>query len=81
MRVLLPLVLAAVLLTACGVGPDKSREDAVDTTNVDKSPAHVVAFNNHYPNVSTKCDGAGHRVYVTTAGYGYIVVIDDESCR
>lgn len=74
------LISAALAFTACGVGPDKSREDAHDTVNVDKDAPHSIAFNNHYPNVETKCDGAGHRVYVTTSGYGYIVVIPDVSC-
>lgn len=80
----LALLLSCAGLAACGVGPDKSREDAVDTTDVDKAPAHVVAFNNHYPNVATKCDGYGHRVYVVSRIDGTVpalpVVIDDPSC-
>jgi hypothetical protein len=72
------LVVVAITISACGVGPDKSREDAHDTTNVDKSAPHAVAFNNHYPNVETKCDDYGHRVYVTTAKQ--MVVIPDPSC-
>lgn len=63
--------------TGCGVGPDKSREDAVDTTNVNKSPAHVTAFNNHYSNVADKCDGHGHRIYVTTSKV-FLIIADPE---
>jgi hypothetical protein len=66
------------MLGACGVGPDKSREDAHDTKNVDKSSPRAVAFNNHYSNVETKCDGFGHRIFVTTAKQ--IVVLPDPTC-
>lgn len=77
---LIPLALTASLYAAaCGVGPDKSREDARDTTDVDKSAAHIVAFNNHYANVATKCDGHGHRLYITTSS-GRVTVIPDPSC-
>lgn len=69
---------AAAMTTGCGVGPDKSREDATDTRDVDKSAAHVIAFNNHYPNVSTKCDGHGHRVFVSTGGV--VIVMPDPGC-
>lgn len=68
----------AVPTAACGVGPDKSREDAHDTTDVDKTPPRSLAFNNHYSNVETKCDGFGHRVFVTTSKS--VLVVADPSC-
>lgn len=75
-------VVAAALalsgLTACGVGPDKSREDAHDTKNVDKSAPHSIAFNNRFPNIEDKCDGSGHRVFVSTGGA--VIVLPDPTC-
>lgn len=68
----------AASAAGCGVGPDKSREDAHDTQNVDKSAPHATAFNNHYPNVQDKCDGHGHRIFVTTSKA--TIIIADPSC-
>ena len=82
-RILAGLPIVAVVIAGCGAGPDKSREDAIDTTNVDKTAPHVIAFNNHYPNVETKCDGFGHRVYVIThdsSTGNNLLVIDDATC-
>lgn len=72
------LIVAGLAMSACGTGPDKSREDAGDTVNVDKSTPHSTAFNNHFPNVEDKCDGHGHRVYVTTAKT--FAIVPDPSC-
>jgi hypothetical protein len=70
----------ALVVAGCGVGPDKSREDAQDTQNVDKTAPHVTAFNNHFPSVEDKCDGNGHRVFVAThdssTGRNFIVIAD-----
>jgi hypothetical protein len=73
------LVVTALSASACGFGPDSSREDAQDTRQVDKSPAEVIAYNNNYPNVEQKCDGHGHRVHVTTSKS--VVIVPDPSCR
>lgn len=90
---LLALLLAAFGLAACG--SDESREDADDVLDgsVDKSEPGVIAFNNNYPNIETKCDqfvvgpqetatsgksGAGHRIFVTTDKQ--IIVIPDPTC-
>jgi hypothetical protein len=79
------LIIAAMLvLTACG--SDESREDANDVHNgqVDKSAPMVISFNNHYPNVETKCDGFGHRIYVIThdsAKGDNLYVISDPTCQ
>ena len=90
---LVALVFAVAALTACG--SDESREDADDVGNgrVDKSAPHVVAFNNHYPNVEHKClvegalegqggddglGGTGLRVIVTTSKA--VLVVADPHC-
>lgn len=97
MRVLIALAIAALLVVGCGVGPDKSREDAGDVTRVcvegaqreadascaDKTAPSVIAFNNHYPNVETKCDGYGHRLFVTTHDSAVgrnVLVLPDPTC-
>jgi hypothetical protein len=63
-----PIVYALVLvciawtvtLAGCGEGDDASREDAHDVRGdlIDKSRPHIIAMNNKFPNVSTKCLGA-----------------------
>lgn len=85
------LILAAGVsaLTLAACGPDRSREDAHDVNRtcnpssllghcVDKDPPRSIAFNNNYSNVETKCDGYGHRIYVTTAKR--IIVLPDPTC-
>lgn len=58
------IALASLALTvpaaACGSGDDASREDAHDVRGnlIDKTRPHVLAFNNHFANVVTKCLGA-----------------------
>lgn len=79
------LLLALMALLVAGCGNDESREDADDVGNgkVEKSAPHVIAFNNHYPNVETKCDGFGHRIFVTThdSSTGQnIIVLPDPTC-
>jgi hypothetical protein len=73
------LLCFGVFLAACG--SDESREDANDVGNgqVEKSTPAIVAFNNHFPNVQTKCDGFGHRIYVTSSDS--ILVIPDGTCQ
>lgn len=80
------LLFVLMALAAAGCGSDESREDANDVGNgnVEKSAPRVIAFNNHYPNVETKCDGFGHRIYVLThdsaAGQNFYV-IPDKTCQ
>lgn len=62
---------------------DCSREDALDTRDADNTAPRVYLFNNHYPNIETKCDGFGHRIYVSThdsATGDNVIVIADPSC-
>lgn len=82
--VIVVLMISALVLSACG--SDESREDANDVHNgqVEKSSPNVISFNNHYPNVETKCDGFGHRIYVITHDSGTgnnIIVIPDKTCQ
>lgn len=96
-RSIVPLAAVGIALAVTGCGGDKSREDAGDLSNVckdnvtqtaaqgsncvDKSPKRVIANHNHFPNISTGCDGYGHRFYVTTRAAGnQVLVIDDASC-
>lgn len=80
-RFLSILLGTSLLCLAAGCGGDASREDARDSRDVDKSPPHVIAFNNKYPNVETKCDN-GNRLYVTTKGNDRLhVVPNDPSCK
>jgi hypothetical protein len=92
LALLLTIAFVAVVgLQGCTFGPDKSREDAVDITTeceqtdstgcVDKRAPKSITFNNHFPNVETKCDGFGNRIYATTDEHGNGVIIrPDPSC-
>ncbi len=77
---------AALLLgtSACG---GNAKTDAVQPSlaNVDSSaPQKVYAMPNGFPNVVTKCDDWGHRIYVTShtdSRAANLVVIADRSCQ
>jgi len=77
------LLLVAVLpLAVAGCG-QVEKQNAHRSTNVDRSPAEVLAMPNYFNNVATKCDGHGHRVYVTSnkeKSPSNITVVDDETC-
>lgn len=85
MKLLLTLFVVAsfsLSVVAC-TNPDKSRDDAQDTLLVDHTAPEVIQFNNHYPNVETKCDGHGHRLFVLTHDSAVgrnVLVITDASC-
>lgn len=82
-RYVIALGAAATLALAGCANPDKSRDDAQDTTVVNHAAPEVVQFNNHYPNVETKCDGHGHRLFVTTHDSAVgrnVLVVFDPSC-
>jgi uncharacterized lipoprotein YajG len=79
------LIVGAAAFALAGCGADQSREDANDAHCVGacKAAPEVITFNNHFPNIETKCDGHGHRVYVTThdsATGNNVLVIDDAGC-
>lgn len=59
-------VAAALVFTGCEAWKsDRGRGDApVGSSNDD--PAEVINFPNQFPNVATKCDANGNRIYVHT---------------
>jgi hypothetical protein len=75
--------LAALCIVAAGCGNTPERLNAHQSTNVDRNPPEVYAMPDHYNNVASKCDGHGHRIYVTSnkdAAPSNMVVIEDKSC-
>lgn len=88
MRKSLPAIAAALVLAAgCGIkeqyDEDRGRGDA-GTDQVDDSPKDIIQMPDRFGNVSTACDGHGHRIFVTTRGEGvpaHIAVIDDPTCN
>jgi hypothetical protein len=81
------VVVAVFLVVLAGCG-DASREDAGDTPRgaVDRSQPRVTAFNNHYPNVETKCAAGapGWRLFVSTrdsARGNNVIVVRDGACK
>lgn len=87
-RYFLAAALAAAALAGCG-GSDMSTEDAGDVPRCTKANVEqgncadtrsprALANPNGFPNVSTRCDGFGHRVYTTTSKHFYVIA--DPSC-
>lgn len=75
---------AVVALAACGT-PEKQDAHQTRGAAVDRSPAEkVLAMPDSFSNIAIKCDGFGHRVYVTSHGDvnrpSQIQVIDDPTC-
>ncbi len=59
------------------------RLNAHQQRNVDRTPPDVYAMPDHYNNVASKCDGHGHRMFVTSnkdQAPSNLVVVSDESC-
>lgn len=75
-------VISAVALGACGASEKK---DSAHASDVDRSAPSVVAFPDDFSNVASKCDGHGHRIFVTTHGgdkdAGNLVIVEDSQCR
>jgi hypothetical protein len=73
-------VVAAIGIVGCGT---PERLNARQQRNVDRTPPEVYAMPDHYNNVASKCDGHGHRMYVTSnkdQAPSNLVVVTDESC-
>jgi hypothetical protein len=72
------------LLAACGDDAKETRKGRGDAPvgHIDETPAEVIAFPDTFSNVATKCDGHGHRLYVTTQNVNgkQLSVITDPSC-
>lgn len=81
------VMLVVAFLTTAGSCKDEYNDDRgkgdAPVGDRDDSPAGIINMPNEFPNVVHKCDGAGHRVYVTREGEGtprQLFVIEDESC-
>lgn len=74
------VAVAVVALAGCG---QKERVNAHQSRSVDRTPADVYAMPNFFNNVASKCDGHGHRIFVTSNkanAPSNLVVINDASC-
>ena len=83
MRNLLLLTACAVVALVSSGCAQKERVNAHQSTNVDRGPAEIYAMPNYYNNVATKCDGHGHRIFVTSNkanAPSNLVGINDASC-
>jgi hypothetical protein len=79
----LALGVAAAATGVVGCGNTPERLNAHQQRSVDRSPPDVYAMPDHYNNVASKCDGHGHRMYVTSnkdQAPSNLVVVSDESC-
>ena len=79
-KLLLSLALVALIAGGCA---QKERVNAHQSTKVDRTPADVYAMPNFFNNVASKCDGHGHRIFVTSnksSAPSNLVVINDSSC-
>jgi hypothetical protein len=75
--------LAALGVIVAGCGNTPERLNAHQSRNVDRTPPEIFAMPDHYNNVASKCDGHGHRIYVTSnkdPAPSNLVVIKDPSC-
>ena len=76
-------VLAALCATVVGCGNTPERLNAHQSHDVDRTPPEIYAMPDHYNNVASKCDGHGHRIFVTSnkdQAPSNMVVIEDRSC-
>ena len=79
-RLVVASFVLALLVSGCNeFNAERGRGDApVGERNTEES--EVMFFPDKFSNVAHKCDGYGHRVYVTTSDYSTVVVVDDPSC-
>jgi hypothetical protein len=77
------LLAGGVALAGCGAA-EKQDAPHADAASVDRSqPDLVIAMPDDYRNVVSKCDGFGHRVYVTSHASDQpsaVAVIADPRC-
>lgn len=85
-RIVLLLLVAALGVGGCTrvAHPERGTGDApVDMGKLDQTAPEIIEMPNLFGNVAHKCDGHGHRVYVTTGRDNYpanVFVIDDPGC-
>ncbi len=82
MKKLVLAALTVLALTACSEFNDERGKGDAPVEKRDDGPAEVVNFPDGFSNVAHKCDGHGHRIYVTTQANGgkQMTVIADPSC-
>lgn len=79
MKKLALVVLMFIVVSCSGYNNKRGVGDAgVGTQNREKP--EVMVFSDKYPNVEHKCDGHGHRVYVTTTHNIRPQIVDDPTC-
>lgn len=79
------LAVTALSLVVFGCGPAEKQDapHAAGATVNRSRPDFVIAMPDNYRNVVAKCDGHGHRVYVTSHGAdepSAIAVVEDQTC-
>lgn len=83
MKKLIPVAVAVLALTACGDDyKDKRGKGDAPVRKSNDSPVEVMNYPDGFSNVAHKCDGHGHRVYVTTQNSNgkQMAVVADASC-
>jgi hypothetical protein len=85
--VIVLLILATLTVGGCTrvAHPERGTGDApVDMTKLNHTAPEILEMPNLFGNVADKCDGHGHRIYVTTGRDNYpanVFVINDPTCR
>jgi hypothetical protein len=77
------LAVATIALTGCSHYNDVRGKGDSPVGPVDRTRAEITNFPDGFANVATKCDGHGHRLYVTTRGDqrpAQLTVLVDASC-
>jgi len=81
-RRLAAIATVAVLAVGCsGYNNARGKGDA-PVAGSDDSPAQIINMPDGFPNVATKCDGHGHRIFVSTHDKtdSQPTVVTDPSC-
>lgn len=75
------VILGSILqgLTACDLDDEDSGLGDAGVGPQDTSKADIINFPDLFANIAMKCDGHGHRVYVSTRN-APPVVVTDSSC-
>lgn len=82
MRRLIGGAAVALLVAGCGQA-ERQNAHRVPSGQIDRTPPQILSMPNYFNNVAVKCDGHGHRVFVTSnkdRAPSNIVVVDDETC-
>lgn len=78
-RIIIGLAAVALAVTSCSSYNDKRGRGDAPVGARDETKADIVFFPDRFANIATKCDGHGHRLYVTTRD-APPVVIPDHNC-